>query len=921
MPEHDPAGTYRRPLRLPRFGLVLLRLRFPGDTGEALTGDLIEGFGAILSSGEGIRSARAWFRRQALRSAFSRLPRRGLSTILGRTGDRSPAPHGSPPESPFGRTPDRFLTAGSNLGLTFRQAARTLTRRPLMTLISAFTLALGISASTIIFSIAWSTTIRSLPFPDSEELVGVNRLTPQVTGSNPSLGTLHNIWMTPYALYRDWAGLSTSFAAMGTYAGRGVTLTGEGEAERFVGMRTTSGVFAALGIEAALGRVLLPEDDAVGAPPVTLLSHAVWQSRFGADPAVIGQDVVLNGTSYTIVGVMPRGFLFPYEGVAFWFTLFDEEKTSDYRPGGYLKVIARLRPDVSIEQAQAEMDGIVSHLAEEYPEEEEHGIRLTEYHQLIVGGSDSGLIILIGAVVMVLLITCANIAGLLLVRTVERRRELALRAALGAGRRNLIAQSLVESLLLSLIGGLLGLTLAVAGLRPFVALFPGQLPPTGEIRVDSFLFVIALLLTVTVGIVIGLIPALRTARTPAMATIREVSGRAGGGHQRNRTQAGLVITQVMLSFALLTGAGLLVKSYRCLNQVDPGFETENMLIMDVVLPNEYRDSRAEQYNFFTSLFEQLEALPGLAGVAAVEQVPMLSGLSSPPVQLETSTGIILAAIHIANVTPSYFEVMDIPILSGRGLTSTDRYGNLPVTVINRALADRYWPEEDPIGRRINVGSEEEPSWLTVVGVSADIRYRPQMEPFPEFYVSINQFPQWYLSVLMKTAVDPLTLAGPARETVRELNADIPIDVSLYAERVKNSSLLQGPRIGAWALGALALVAVLLTIMGLYGTLAFVVARQTREIGIRIALGADHARLIRNVLKRGLALVAIGLVLGLGLALALGGLLEAVLFGIQPTDPLTLAEVVLLIISAGLAASWLPAHRATAVDPINCLRQE
>jgi predicted permease len=920
MSDHDPAGSHHQP-RLPRFGLILLRLRFPGDTGEALTGDLIERFEVIIASGQSIRSARAWFRRQVLRSAFSRMPRRGLSAILGRTGNRNPTARGQTPGSQFGGRPNRIIAVCDNLTLAFRQAARTLSRRPLMTLISAFSLALGIGACTIIFSITWNTTIRSLPFPDPEELVGINRLTPQVTGSHPSLATLNRIWMTPYALYHDWAELSTSFSDIGAYAGRDATLTGAGEAQRCTGMRTTSGVFAALGIEAAFGRVLLPEDDAVGAPPVTMLSHAIWQSRFGADPAVIGQEAILNGTPYTIVGVMPRGFLFPYEGVAFWFNLFDEEKTSDYRAGGYLKVIARLRPGVSIEQAQAEMDGIVRHLAEEYPAEEEHGIRLTGYHQLIVGGSNSGLIILIGAVIMVLLITCANIAGLLLVRAIERRRELAVRAALGAGRRNLITQSLAESLLLALLGGLLGLTVAVAGLRPFVALFPGNLPPTGEIRVDSLLFVIALMLTVAVGIVIGLVPALRTARIPAMATIRDASGRASGGRRRNRTQAGLVVTQVMLSFALLTGAVLLVKSYRCLNQVDPGFEIENMLIMDVVLPNEYRDSRVEQYNFFTSLFEQLGTLPGLTGVTAVEQVPMFSGLSFPPVHVETSSGTTMESIHIANVSPSYFDVMDIPILSGRGLASTDRYGTQPVAVINRTLADRYWPEEDPIGRRINIGSEEEPSWLNVVGVSADVRYRPQMAPFPEFYVSINQFPQWYLSVLMKTAVDPRTLAGPARETVRELDADIPIDAGLYADRIKNSQVLQRSRIGAWAMGMLALVAALLTIVGLYGTLAFVVAHQTREIGIRIALGAGHSRLIRSVLRRGLVLVLIGLTLGLGIALTLSGLIEASLFGIQPTDPLTLAEVALLIIAAGLAASWLPAHRATAVDPINCLRQE
>jgi putative ABC transport system permease protein len=343
--------------------------------------------------------------------------------------------------------------------------------------------------------------------------------------------------------------------------------------------------------------------------------------------------------------------------------------------------------------------------------------------------------------------------------------------------------------------------------------------------------------------------------------------------------------------------------------------------MNVVLPNEYRDSRAEQYNFFTALFEQLEAIPGLTGVAAVEQVPMLSGLSSPPVHVETATGTTMAAIHIANVTPSYFAVMDIPIISGRGFTDDDRYDTQYVTVVNQALAERYWPGEDPLGRRLNVGSEEEPAWLTVIGVSADVRYQPQAPPFPEFYISINQYPQWYLSVLMKSPTDPGAIAGPAREAVQELDPNIPIEVSLFSDRIRDSYWLRGPRFGAWAFGALAVVAALLTVIGLYGTLAFVVVRQTREIGIRIALGADRTRLISSVLKRGLFLSTIGLVFGLAIALAAGRVLEAALYGIQPSDPLTLLEVGLLVIASGLAASWLPARRATKVDPIGCLQQE
>ncbi len=837
------------------------------------------------------------------------------------SGRRSNGSSYTAPDPGAGEPQNRLAIGFGNLLLAFRHAVRSLIRRPLMTFISALTLALGIGACTIVFSITYHTTIRTLPFPDSHQLVGINQLTPELTGSDPSLNRLYYFWMIPYAHYRDWAEMSTSYAAMGAYSPRGVTLTAVDEAVRLTGMRLTSGVFSALEVEAALGRTLQPEDDIIGAPPVTVLSHAIWENRFGSDPSIIGRDIHFSGMAYTVVGIMPRGFLFPYEGISCWFNFSDAEKTSPSRVNGYLKVIARLKPDISLDQAQAEMNRIAHNLGVEYPAEEEHGVRVTSYHRLIVGGSDSGLAILIAAVVMVLLITCANIAGLLLVRAMERHRELAVRAALGAGRRNLIMQSLGESLLLSLFGGLLGLGIAVCGLRPFLAVYPGLLPPSGEVTVDPVLFAVALLLAVLVGILIGLVPALRTVRTPAMATIRDASGRTSGGRQRNRTQAGLVVAQVTLSFVLLAGASLMVKSYRWLNRVDLGYDTRNTLIMTVVLPNSYHSSGEERLGFFSELFDRLEALPGMAGVAAIEQVPFLSPLSSPSIYVETATGNVMAAIHESNVSPSYFEVMNIPIISGRGFSSADRLDTPLMTVVNQTLVERFWPDENPIGRRLNAGSEDNPIWLTVIGVAADTRYRPQSQPIPEFYVSIEQYPEWYLNVLMKTTTDPLALAAPARAVVRELDASIPIEVDLYDERIRDSRAMSMPRFSAWAFGALALVAAVLTVIGLYGTLAFVVVRQTRDIGIRIALGADRWRVIRSVLGRGLTLVAVGLALGLGIALVAGNVLQAALFGIQPADPLTLIEVGVLVIAAGLAASWLPARRATAVDPISCLRQE
>ena len=806
----------------------------------------------------------------------------------------------------------------SDVGMELRLAVRRLIKRPGLTGVAVLSLGLGIGANTAIFSLVHSVLIRPLPYPNSEELVGVFRIDPQVTGRSPTASSLRGLFAVPYEVFQDWARMSQVFESAGAYAEDSYTLLGDEGPRRLPGAEMTSGVFAALAVSPELGRHFLPEADAVGAERAVVLSHGFWRSRYGEDPNVLGRSLELDGTRYTIVGVMPSGFHFPTQDAEVWTTFSDELKTSPIRNAGYLQVIARLRPGISIDQAQLDMDGVAERIAETHPAEAEHGIGLFPSKALIVGDSGGGLLLLMGAVGLVLLIACANIANLFLVRASERRRELAVRQALGASRGRLVWQHMLESVLLSLLGGAAGFAIAVIGLEPFMALLPRGLPRMAEISVDYRLLVFAAGFAGLTGILSGILPALSASRTPINEVLQE-DGRGLVSRRSNRTQAALVVAEIALAFVLLSGAGLFTRSLTRLSAVDPGFASANLAVVGQATPLDRRDSWESVIAYFEDLDRRLLALPGVEDVGRANQMPFAGGWSAPPVSIETAEGIQNFNCHFAQVTPGYLATMRIPVIAGRAISDADRPGSEPVVLVSRRLADRMGG--DPLGRRIRINAQGDSIWREVVGVVGDVRYRLSYQPMQMFYVPYSQRPTGYQNVVIRTTIDPPGLTTAIRSTIWEQDPRSPVSVSTMEELIHSSYVLGSSRFLSVVLGSLSVLAALITLIGVYGVLAYSVNQRVKDIGIRMALGAGHGEVVRAVLGRGMVMGGVGLAIGGAIAVAFGRTVRSLLFGVQPTDPLTIGGVALLVIVAVAAASYLPARRAASLNPVDVLRSE
>lgn len=909
--EHTLPSPSFRP---PRLIMALLRSWFRGLRGEALIGDLLEEF-HLRAESEGIPSARSWFRQQVLSSMGARVPRRRIPFV----GEVLPSPAGDPDHPGSYRAGPRVIF--DNLLQDLRISLRSLTRRPLFAMAAVLTLALGIGASALMFSVYQAVVLDPLPYPDSEQIVGIYRYEERVTGLNPTPDRLGGLYAVPYALYLDWKNLNTVFEDVGGYAFTTVTITGGEQPVRVRGTRATSGVFGALGVGAARGRLLVPEDDEIGAAPVTVLSNRLWQSQFGGNPEVIGRELALSGVIHTVVGVMPEDFYFPTGSEDLWLSFTDGQKGATFRPAGYMQAVARIRPGISLGAAQAEMDGVARQLGEQYPAEKEHGALIFPRKALTVGGAGSGLLIFLGAVALVLLIACANITGILLVRTMERSHEIAVRAALGSGRGRLIMQSLSESVLLASIGGLLGAGIAYLGLKPFVFAIPGGLPRASEIAVDIRLLLFAAVVALLTGIAVGIIPALRAARINLADMIGRSARGFAGGRSRNRTQAVLVVAQVAIAFALLAASGVLVQSYRNISSSDPGFSPENMLVTRISLPSAYNADVVMRYNFYQELERTLLAIPGVDRIGIAVASPFMPGRAYPPISVETSEGMRDVAEHRTTANPSFFDAMGIPLLTGRGFTETDRWDTPAVAIVNRAMADRYWSEEGALGRRINTGNEENPNWVTVVGVVGNTSSIAGGEPIPEYWRPFAQQTFTGQNVHIRTSVDPAQLVQPVRAAIWNLDPDIPVAISVMEELIRTDPRALGTRFGASTMAFFAIVSGFLVIIGIYGTLAFAVTRRRREWGIRIALGARRNAVLRSILGRGVTLAAAGLVIGFGLSFAGKSVLSSALFGVSPLDPGTLVWTALILLAAAVLAALVPAGRATRVDPVEALRQE
>jgi len=801
-----------------------------------------------------------------------------------------------------------------------RLGLRALLRKPIFTITVIATLGLAIGANTTVFSIFYGVLLKPLPYPEPDRLVGLYRVIPSLMGENPSNARVSGWYAVPYATYLDWAKGSAVFEECGAYAPTALTIVTGEEPRRVPAARTTSGVFSALGISPLIGRPLTQDDDEAGQPARVLLSYGFWQRQFGGDPEVLGRPLVANDTSYEISGVMPQEFAFPGRSTELWITFDDQRKSSSFRKGGYLQVIARFKPGVPIAQAQIHMEEVYSRIKADHPDETEFGIRLIERLEIVGAQIRPGLLLLLCAVGTVLLIACTNIANLTLVRMTERRREIGLRQALGEGRGRLMIHLWSECLLLSICGGAVGAVLAAVSLRTVIAAFPTPLPRAHEITLDSVALLFILGISLAVGLFIGILPAIRWLRISVVESLAEISRAYSGSKRRNRAHALMVASEIALAFMLLASAGLFIRSLSNLMAVDPGFVAENVLITRITMPDSSPTPEKIEA-FYRDITDRLESVPGVSSVGRASQMPFAGGLSYPPVTIDTPTGELDGAIHTAGISPRFFQSMGIPLISGRIFTQDDRQGTPPVAIVNQSLARQYWPGENPLGRRLRINNGDEPPWLEVVGVAKDFLYGLQEPPFPAIYYPMASSPWVSQALVIKSAIPAARIVAPVRQVFRDVDRSMPVTVSVLEDRIDQSDALIMGRFAMIVFGILAVAAGFLAILGIYGVLAYTVTQRTREFGIRLAIGADKGSVLRAVLVRGLIMAGVGLGVGLLGSVAAARVLRSMLFGVHPNDPLTLTAVAIVIVAAAALAGYLPARRATKVDPISILRCE
>jgi putative ABC transport system permease protein len=799
-----------------------------------------------------------------------------------------------------------------------RFGARMLRKQPGFTLVAVLTLALGIGANTAIFSIVNAVLLRPLPYQAPDRLT-------QVWEHNRSKNKPHSS-VAP-ANFLDWKGQTQLFEGMAAYdIFPGFNLTGAGEPERVQAARVSVGLFPLLGVSAVTGRVFTIEEEQRGHHQVALVSYGLWQRRFGADPGLVGQTLSLNDQSFTVVGILPPDFHFlPTEYEIFIPMVLDgwEATARGTHP---LRVVARLREGITLAQAQAEMDQIAHRLEQEYPKFNTGvGVTVVPLHEQLVGESRRALLVLLGAVAFVLLIACANVANLLLTRAVTRRKEMAVRMALGAGRVRLIRQLLTESLLLAGAGGVSGLLLALWGvhiLKTF--LLQNALLPRGEaIGLDGRVLVFTLGISLVTGLIFGLAPGLAVSKTDLNDALKEGGRRAGGGVQDRRFRQALVIGEVALALVLLVGAGLMIQSFLRLRQVDPGFRPENVLAADLSLPaSRYKDGRQISH-FQRQLLERIAALPGVRSVGAAAYLPFSGTNNSWTYEIERRPT--LPAIEWKDagwrpVTANYFRTMSIPLIDGRDFAASDDVESAPgVAIINETSARTFWPGEELLGNRFKL----EGRTYTVVGVVKDVRHaRLDGKAEPEIYFPYSQLPiTWRgMTVVARTEAAPEELAAALRSAVEELDKDQPI----YRVRTLEGAIAESvsrPQLYLLLLGSFAALALLMAALGLYGVMSYAVTQRTHEIGIRMAFGAQPRDALKLVIGAGLTLTLIGIAIGLLAAFALTRVMESLLFGLSATDPLTFAAVAFLLIAVAFLACYLPARRATKVDPMVAMRYE
>src|SRR5947209_4129285 len=812
-----------------------------------------------------------------------------------------------------------------NLLQDVRYGLRMLWKSPGFTLIAIAALALGMGANTAIFSVVNAVLLSPLPFPQSDRLMIVweNNLQRGVTRTQAS-----------YPDFADWREQNHVFERVASFHDSDFVLTGSHEPLRLQGEMVNADLFPLLGVQPIIGRSFRPEEDQPGENGrVVMLSYALWQKQFGSDPKVVGQPLMLNGKSYNVVGVMAEGFQFPIqnEPVELWTTVAEDlsgsEPLCEQRGAHYMMVIGRLKPGVTQTQAQAEMDTIASRLSQQYVDTNKNrGITVIPALENLVGNVRTALLILLGAVGCVLLIACANVANLLLARATTRNKEIAIRAALGASRLRVIRQLLTESVLLSLAGGALGLLIALWGTDLLVAVSGNAIPRSTQIGLDVYVLGFTFLVALVTGVLFGLAPALQASRSDLTEALKEGGRSSGDGARHNRLRSALIVAEVAIALMLLVGSGLLIQSLRRLQQVSPGFDSHNVLTLSVGLPD-VKYNTQQQADFYRSLRERIEALPGVASASAVFPLP-LSG-ERMGISFETEGRPVLKSdepsTEFRTVSPDYFRTMGIPFLKGRDFTERDDQTAPGVVIVNEAFAQKFFPNKDPLGKRIKPGisvDENKPVMREIVGVVGNVKHKnlSMAEEDPEAYVPHEQLPFDTMTLVVKTNVNAASITSAVRNEVRALDKDLPVYSIKTLDEYLAASVSQ-PRFNTLLLAIFAGLALILTAIGLYGVMSYSVVQRTHELGIRLALGAQTHDIQKLVVGQGMALTLIGVVIGLIGAFALTRIMRSLLFGISATDPLTFIAVSLLLSTIALIACLIPARRAMKVDPMIALRYE
>ncbi|HTT17402.1 MAG TPA: ABC transporter permease [Candidatus Sulfotelmatobacter sp.] len=803
-----------------------------------------------------------------------------------------------------------------------RHGMRALWRTPMFTITAVIVLALGIGANTAIFSVVDAVLLKPLAYRDSGQLVTI-----LMNGEDP----------VSVANYNDWRDQNHSFAAMGAAEYWSPNLTGDdAPSEHIEGLRVTQNVFPMLGIEPMIGRLFLEGEDKAGADREVILSYRLWQRRFSSDPNVLGKPILMDGTAYVVVGVMPQGFQF----TPFWATHAEVwapnafgERIHD-RGGNSLRIFARLKDGVSLTQARTEVAAITGRLEQQYPATNRNVI-VTPLKEKVVGRMETPLLVLLGAVAFVLLITCANVAHMLLARAATRRKEVAVRAALGARRGRLVRQFLTESLLLGVLGGALGLMLAIVGTKALIAMSPGNIPRVQTVSIDVHAALFLLAATILTSVGFGLVPALQASSVNLSDTLKEGARGGGEGFRRSRLRSLLVVSELALALMLLIGAGLMIRTFAALQAVDAGFNPHNVISMMVSVAGSKEADSGRRTVFYHQLIERVRSLPGVEAAGAINHLPLAGDSWGWPFVVEgrpkPRPGETPTAIY-RMVTPGHFQSMRLPLIRGRDVTEADTASAPGVVLINERAANEYWPGEDPIGKRISFDDDKAnpPTWLTVIGVTKNAKQEDWVAtPFPEAYLAAFQNEEFlsspksymaYITLVARTAGDPAAASAAMKEAAWSFDRNLTISQVVTMEGVVAEATAQ-PRFEMLLLSIFAGVALVLASVGIYGVISYSASRRTHEIGVRMSLGATRGQVLLLVARQGIYLALAGSGAGIAGSLLLSRVMAKLLYGVQPTDPVTFVAVAIGLGVVAMLACYLPARRAMGIDPVAALRCE